>query len=310
MSKKTLRIVYMGTPEFSVPALDALHAAGHEIVAVYSQPPRPSGRGHKLQSSPVHRRAEELGLAVKTPKSLKSKEAQEEFAALNADVAVVAAYGLILPKTVLDAPVHGCLNIHASLLPRWRGAAPIQYAILSGDKSTGISIMQMNEGLDTGPVISMKKVSITTDTTCPTLHDQLSTLGAKMIADVIDDIAAGKKIESKAQDDSKSTYAKMLKREDGMVDWAKSAAEIERQIRALTPWPGVWCTVNGARLKIHDASIIEDSGEPGTIIDRDFTIACGKKALRLNFVQPADKKPMPGAAFMNGARLKIGETLQ
>jgi methionyl-tRNA formyltransferase len=301
-----LKIAFMGTPDFAVAALDALHAAGHDIVAVYSQPPRPAGRGHKLQPSPVQRRAEELGLPVRHPLSLKKDaQARADFKALGADVAVVAAYGLILPQDVLDAPAYGCINIHGSLLPRWRGAAPIQRAILAGDAESGICIMQMEAGLDTGPVLLQDSLPITSGTTAPQLHDALAAMGARLIVQALESIGS---LTPAPQTEAGATYAKMLSREDGRIDWTKSAAEIERQFRALTPWPGVWCMTGGARLKVTGIRIAQASGTqggPGQVLDKDMSVACGAGSVQLTQVQPENRKPMTGADYLNGLH---GET--
>lgn len=297
-----LRIVFMGTPDFAVPALKALHDAGHEIAAVYSQPPRPKGRGQQVQKSPVHLYAEEQGIPIFNPKSLKNAEAQEEFKKLNADVAVVAAYGLILPKAVLDAPKYGCINIHASLLPRWRGASPIQHAIWSGDLETGITLMQMDEGLDTGAVISMERIAITDKTTSSSLHDELSALGGNMIVKAIDELANNGALKSVPQNDE-STYAPMLKKENGKINWSLSAAMIHRQIRALNPWPGTWAEFEGKRIRILAAEISPAKGNPGEILDRHGNIGHGLKILK---VQPEGKNAMDFSAAVNGGYLKVG----
>jgi methionyl-tRNA formyltransferase len=303
---RRLNIAFMGTPEFAVGALDAL-AKHHNIVCVYSQPPRPAGRGHKLQPSPVHKRAEELGIPVRTPLSLKKdKAAQEEFAALNLDAAVVAAYGLILPETVLNTPKYGCLNIHASLLPRWRGAAPIQRAILAGDTESGVCIMQMDKGLDTGAVLLREVTPITGATTAETLHDALAEIGARLIVEALDKIGA---LKPELQPEAGVTYAHMLKKDEGRIDWTKPAAETERQIRALNPWPGVWCETNGQRLKVLEAASAEGEGKPGEILDRHLVVACGDGALLLKKIQPQDRKPMDGLSFMNGTHMNVGDTL-
>ena len=305
-----LRIAYMGTPDFSIPALDALIAAGHDVVAVYTQPPKPAGRGYQLQKSAVHRRAETLGIPVFTPKSLKKdKAAQEAFAALKIDVAVVAAYGLILPKEVLASPLYGCLNIHASLLPRWRGAAPIQRAILNGDASTGICIMQMDEGLDTGPVLMQGSLALTPKTTAPELHDALAALGAKLIVEVVNKIANGTPCPPQVQPVEGVTYASMLTRDDGRIDWANPADVIERQLRALTPWPGVWFTHHEQRVKLLAATLATGAGKAGEILDKSMTVACGTGALRLTKLQPADRKPMDGVSFLNGNLATVGDIL-
>jgi len=307
-----MKIVFMGTPDFSVPALEMLIDAGHEIVAVYTQPPRPKGRGQHVQPSPVHLVAEVHKIPVYTPKSLKKDEKEQAlFAAHHADVAVVAAYGLILPQAVLDAPRYGCLNIHASLLPRWRGASPIQHAIWKGDHESGITIMQMDAGLDTGAMIEKRAVSIRPVTTTKSLHDELSALGGVMIVDVIESLAKNKKLESTPQNSDDSTYAPLLKKEDGRVNWTQTAAEIDRQIRALSPWPGVWTiTANDRRFKIlaaeaHDETLTEP---PGTIVDRAGHIACGDDtALKILKIQPDNAKAMDIAAALNGGHLCEGD---
>jgi methionyl-tRNA formyltransferase len=307
-----LKIIFMGTPDFAVAALNALHAAGHHILAVYTQPPRPAGRGHQVQKSPVHLRAEELGLTVRTPLSLKKDAAaRADFAGLKADIAVVAAYGLILPQDVLDAPKYGCLNIHASLLPRWRGAAPIQRAILAGDAQTGICIMQMEAGLDTGPVLLSESTPIDGATTAPVLHDRLADIGARLIVAALNDIDTLPRVK---QDDAKATYAKMLSRDDGRIDWTQSAEDILRQHRALTPWPGLWCLYKGARLKVHalekaDGAGAHDKILPGEILHRDLLVACGGGAVRLVTVQPENRKAMDAASFVNGFHVGIGDVL-
>lgn len=306
MNTKKLNVIFMGTPEFSVPALKAIAASGHKVISVYTQPPRPKGRGQQLQKSPVHLCAEELGIPVSPPRSLKKDmEAQATFAALGADVAVVAAYGLILPKIVLDAPRYGCLNIHASLLPRWRGASPIQRAVWAGDRQSGITIMQMEEGLDTGPMIAHDAVDLDDTITTSQLHDMLSAMGAAMIVPVLDHIDDIKPV---AQDDALSLYAPMLTKEDGRVDWAQGAAAIDRQIRALNPWPGVWTMANGLRLKILVAEKTGLSGteKPGMILNRDGIVACGEGALRLLQVQPENARAMDFSAAINGNYLQPG----
>ena len=314
MSGKALRIAFMGTPDFAVVALNALHAAGHDIVAVYCQPPRPAGRGHKLQPSAVQKRAEELGLPVRNPKSLKKDaEARQAFKDLNLDVAVVAAYGLILPQDILDAPKHGCINIHGSLLPRWRGAAPIQRAILAGDEKSGICIMQMEAGLDTGPVLIKGEVPITADTTSQSLHDALAKQGGELIVQTLAAIADDKPFPPQKQPEEGAIYADMLNKDDGRIDWTKAAPEIERQLRALHPWPGVWCMMGDQRLKVLKVSVEKTDGvqgKPGEILDRHFIVACGKGSLKIQTVQPQDRKAMDGLSFMNGSHLNAGDLLQ
>ena len=299
----TLRVVFMGTPDFSVPALAALHKAGHEIAAVYSQPPRPKGRGQQVQKSPVHMYAEENNIPVFTPKTLKTPEAQAEFAAHRADVAIVAAYGLILPKAVLAAPKHGCINIHASILPRWRGASPIQRVIWAGDSETGITLMQMDEGLDTGPMIAIEKIAITEKTTTPSLHDELSALGGKMIAQALANLESSGKLSATPQNDDETTYAPLLKKEDGKIDWTNSAAVIDRQIRALNPWPGTWTEFEGRRIKILAAELSPAKGNPGEVLDKHGHIGHGLKILKL---QPEGKSPMDFPAAINGGYVRIG----
>ncbi|MEI7610424.1 MAG: methionyl-tRNA formyltransferase [Rhodospirillaceae bacterium] len=289
----------MGTPDFAVPALTALLAAGHEVVCVYSQPPRPAGRGHKLQPSPVQALAESRGIPVRTPKSLRTPEAQAEFAALGLDVAVVAAYGLILPLPVLTAPRLGCVNIHGSLLPRWRGAAPIHRALLAGDSETGITIMEMEAGLDTGPMLLKGAVPITASSTAAELHDALAALGARLIVEALENLATGR-LKPEPQPTEGVTYAAKLEREEGRLDWSRPAAELERRVRALNPWPGVWFESAGERIKVLAAEIADGSGTPGTLLGDDFTVACGAGALRLTKVQRQGRAVVDGAAFLRG----------
>jgi methionyl-tRNA formyltransferase len=306
---KKLRLCFMGTPDFAVPALAALLDSSHDLVCVYTQPPRPAGRGNKLSKSAVHRYAEQHGIEVRHPKSLKKAEAQADFAALDLDIAIVAAYGLILPKQILEAPTYGCLNIHGSLLPRWRGAAPIQRAIMAGDTKTGIDIMQMDEGLDTGDILREDTTPITSTTTAQSLHDTLADMGARMVTDVVNDIAMDTPPTPQPQSNDGMTYASMLSRDDGRIDWRQSAQQIERQLRALTPWPGVWCMSGDERLKVHAARITKGSGAPGEIIDKDMTIACGADALTLTSVQPQNRKAMDGRSFINGSKWNLGDRL-
>ncbi|PWC34252.1 methionyl-tRNA formyltransferase [Azospirillum sp. TSO35-2] len=304
-----LRLVFMGTPDFAVPSLAALIEAGHRVVCVYSQPPRPAGRGQQVQASPVQRFAEQHGIPVRHPKSLRNAEAQAEFAALDADVAVVAAYGLILPQPVLDAPRLGCVNVHGSLLPRWRGAAPIQRAILAGDAETGITIMQMDVGLDTGAMLSKEAVAITPATTATSLHDELAALGARMVVPALAGLAAGT-LTAVPQPEEGVTYAAKLTREDGRLDWTQPAAFVERQVRALTPWPGCWFdAAAGERIKVLAAEPVPGrSGVPGTLLDGgDLTVACADGAVRLTRVQRPGKAPVDGAAFLRGFALGVGQ---
>lgn len=296
-----LKIIFMGTPDFAVPALQALIGSRHEVIAVYSQPPRPKGRGQKVVPSPVHELAAHHKIPVYTPVSLKTPEAKAEFQNLGADVAVVAAYGLILPEAVLNAPRYGCLNIHASLLPRWRGAAPIQYAIWQGDNTSGVTIMRMEKGLDTGPMIAKTETPITPETTCQTLHDQLAANGGELLLEVLADI---ENITTVAQDESASTYASMLTKEDGRIEWNKTAAEIDRQIRALNPWPGTFTD----EFKIKEARLTDEKTDksPGTFLDKKGHIACGRgSVLQILKLQPAGKNPMDFASALNGGYVTL-----
>lgn len=309
MSEKNLRIGFMGTPDFALYALKAIVEAGHNVVCVYSQPPRPKGRGHKLHKSPVHDYADSHSIPVYTPKSLKTEEAKAEFAAHNLDVAIVAAYGLILPQEVLDAPKFGCLNIHGSLLPRWRGAAPIQYSIWKGDAETGVTIMQMEKGLDTGPIISKRSVAINENTTSPSLHDELAAMGADMALEALEQLAKTKApLKAEKQNDDLSNYAFMLKKEDGIIDWNDDAAAIDRQIRALNPWPGVWTESQGKRLKILKSSVIKENSDEaaGTLLDKKGRVSCGINILQLSQIQPEGKKPMDIASAINGGYITAG----
>lgn len=294
-----MRIIFMGSPEFSVPVLRGLHDAGHEIACVYCQPPRPAGRGKRDRPTPVQAAAVALGLPVRHPRSLKSAEAQAEFAALEADVAVVVAYGLILPQSVLDAPRHGCLNIHASLLPCWRGAAPIHRAILAGDAETGVCIMQMEAGLDTGPVLLRATTPIAAQDTTATLHDRLSEMGATAILTALDRLP---ELTPEPQPDAGVTYAAKIDKAEARVDWTRSAAEIDRQIRALTPFPGAWCLADDQRLKLLHSRLAAGQGTPGTVLD-GFTIACGDGAVEVLRAQREGAKPLDQDDFLRGTPL-------
>jgi methionyl-tRNA formyltransferase len=300
-----MRIIFMGTPDFAVPALRALHQAGHDIACVYTQPPRPAGRGKKLLPSPVQAEAERLGLSVRTPLSLREPEMQAEFAAIRADVAVVAAYGLILPRPVLEAPRHGCLNIHASLLPRWRGAAPIQRAVMAGDAETGITIMQMDTGLDTGPMLHQVRVPIARKTTGELL-EELAALGAAAMVQVLADLSA---FPPQAQDESQATYAPKIDKAEAKIDWRADAEVIERLVRGLAPFPGAWFMLGGERVKLLLAEPVEASGPPGTVLDNDFTIACGSGALRPLRLQRAGRPAMARAEFLRGRPVASGTLL-
>lgn len=303
-----LKLAFMGAASFAVPALDALVKAGHEIAAVYTQPPRPAGRGRAERSTPVHDRAKELGLDVLTPTSLRDAGEQSRFAALNLDAAVVVAYGLILPKPILDAPRLGCLNIHPSLLPRWRGAAPAARAILAGDEETGVSIIVMDEGLDTGPIVAQRRIAVPRQATTGTFEPVLAQIGADMLIEALADLDAGRSTPQ-SQGEAGACYAHKFAKEDGRIDWACSAQEIDRQVRALSPWPGAWFALDNSTVKVLAAEPSAGSGRPGTLMDDKFTVACGEGALRLTQVQRAGKAKMAGGDFLLGARLAVGAVL-
>jgi methionyl-tRNA formyltransferase len=297
----------MGTPAFAAVALKALADAEHDVIAVYSQPPRPGGRrGLELQKSPVHALAEELGIAVRTPVALESADEAAAFAGLNADVAVVAAYGLILPKAVLAAPRHGCLNIHASLLPRWRGAAPIQRAIMAGDEETGVTIMQMEEGLDTGPMLLKEELAIDPDVNAGGLHDALAEIGARLIVQALEQLPDLKPVPQPADG---VTYAAKITKEESRIDWRRSAAELDRHIRGLSPVPGAFTEISGERLTILAADLVSGSDRPGTILDDRLTIACGEGALRPTLVKRAGKRAMSAEEMLRGFAVPPGTTL-
>ncbi len=296
-----MKLAFMGSPGFALPALRALHAA-HTVAAVYCQPPRPAGRGHALTPCPVHAEAEALGLEVRSPARLRGNTAaQAEFAAMQLDAAVVAAYGLILPQSMLDAPARGCLNIHASLLPRWRGAGPIQAAILAGDDTAGVTIMQMEAGLDTGPMLLWDHVPIGPETTAPSLHDTLAGLGARLILRALAEAP-----DSVPQPEQGVTYAPKLGRGDGRLAWTRAAAELDRRVRGLLPWPGAWTELGGETLKILAARPEPGAGVPGTTLDDALLIACGTGALRLLRVQRPGRAPMEAAALLRGAPVPPG----
>lgn len=299
-----MRVIFMGSPDFSVTALKALHDAGHEIVAVYSQPPRPKGRGQEVEKTPVHQAAEAMGFMVRTPPSLKPQEEVDAFVALNADVAVVAAYGLILRENILNAPRLGCINIHASILPRWRGAAPIQRAIQAGDAETGITIMQMDKGLDTGAMLKIGTTPIAADDTAETVHDRLSDIGGTMIVGVLADMPS-----PTAQPEEGITYAHKLSKDESNIDWTQDAAVLERTLRAFTPWPGMTMQYKGEKLRIHKAEIVDQSGPAGQLIAEPFIVACGSKALSILELQRAGKTRQPIDAFRRGFNVTIGDRL-
>ena len=301
-----MRLVFMGSPDFSVPVLDALVKAGHEIAAVYCQPPRPAGRGKKERPTAVHARALELGLDVRHPVSLKSEEAQKDFADLKPEVAVVVAYGLILPQAILDTPAYGCLNIHASLLPRWRGAAPIHRAIMAGDTDTGVCIMQMEAGLDTGPVLLRTATQIGAEETTLQLHDRLSALGSEAIVTALDTLPT---LTPVAQPDTGVTYAEKIRKDEARIDWTQSSDKIDRQIRGLSPFPGAWCELNGGRLKILASRMSEGSGEAGEIIHTSAHVACGAGAVELLRLQKAGSQAQDISEFTRGTPLPKGARL-
>ncbi|MHA3839665.1 methionyl-tRNA formyltransferase [Sphingomonas aestuarii] len=300
-----MRIIFMGTPDFAVPTLDALFAAGHDVVAAYSQPPRRAGRGKALTPSPVQRRAEELGIAVRTPVSLKGAEVQAEFATLNADVAVVAAYGLLLPRAILDAPRLGCLNVHGSLLPRWRGAAPIQRAILAGDAETGVGIMQMEAGLDTGPVRLEGRTPIDGKTTGD-LTDELAGLGARLMVEVLHEPDAYPPVPQPGEG---ITHAAKIDKAEARLDFTRSAIEVERQVRAFAPMPGAFFEHAGERVRILAAEVFERAGEAGEVIDDALTIACSAAAIRPVRVQRAGRGVMTAAELLRGFAIPKGTRL-
>ena len=302
-----MRIIFMGTPDFAVPALQALVDAAHEVVCVYTQPPRPGGRrGKELTPTPVHQRASDLGIEVRHPKSLKSAEEQAAFAALHADVAVVAAYGLILPQAVLDAPEHGCLNVHASILPRWRGAAPIHRAVMAGDNVTGVTIMQMEAGLDTGPMLAMARTPIE-DKTTGELTEELAELGAQLMVGTLRDLKIHVPV---AQDDADATYAAKIDKAEARIDWDRPAVEVVRHIHGLSPFPRAWFELDGQRVKLLRAEVVEGAGAPGEVLDDRLTIACSEGAIRPLELQRAGKPKMDLDTFLRGNAVAKGVILE
>lgn len=302
-----MRLIFMGTPDFSVPALEALVAAGHEIVCVYSQPPRPAGRGQRPRPGPVQARAEALGLPTRQPASFREAGERAAFAASGAEAAVVVAYGLILPIAVLDAPARGCFNIHASLLPRWRGAAPIQRAILAGDAETGVCVMGMEAGLDTGPVWLREATPIGPEDTAATLHDRLSRLGARLMVTALERLGA---LTPEPQPAEGVTYAAKIDKAEARVDWARPAAEVDRLIRGLSPFPGAWCEIGGERVKLLMSGLAPGTGAPGEVLDSDaLTVACGTGAVRLTRLQRAGKGSMTAEELLRGFPAPVGSRL-
>ncbi len=308
-----LRIIFMGTPDFSVPTLRALAEAGHEIAAVYTQPPRPAGRrGLNLTPSPVQREAERLGLAVRTPVSLKGEAEQTKFAALDADAAIVVAYGLLLPKAILEGTRLGCWNGHASLLPRWRGAAPIQRAIMAGDRETGMMIMKMDAGLDTGPVAMAERVAIAPDMTAGELHDRLMAIGADLMVKAMSGLERGE-LTLRPQAAEGVTYARKIDKAETRIDWTLANLQVHNHIRGLSPFPGAWCEIEIAgkveRLKLLRSTFADGQGEPGEILDERLAVACGEGAVRLLELQRAGGKPVTAEQFLRGAKIRKGMKL-
>lgn len=304
-----LRLIFMGTPDFAVPTLLALHAAGHDIVAVYTRAAKPGGRrGLDLVPTPVEREALKLGLKVLTPKTLRDAEAQAEFAAFNADAAIVVAYGLILPKPILEAPRLGCFNVHASLLPRWRGAAPIHRAIMAGDAETGVTIMQMDEGLDTGAMMMREAMPIAADATTGELHDALATMGARLMPVALAAADRGS-LKPTPQPAEGVTYAEKISKSESRIDWARPARDVHNHIRGLSPFPGAWFEFDGARVKVLRSTLGSGSGAPGTALDDNLTVACGDGAVRFVQVQREGKKAMSAEEFLRGNALRKGTAL-
>jgi methionyl-tRNA formyltransferase len=303
-----LRLVFMGTPDFSVPTLLELAAAGHDIAAVYPRAAKPAGRGMDLQITPVEREARRLSIPVLTPRTLRDAAEQAQFRAHNADAAVVVAYGLILPKAVLEAPRLGCFNVHASLLPRWRGAAPINRAVMAGDRESGITIMQMDEGLDTGAMALAERVPIGADDTAGDLHDALARIGGGLMTRTLAAAERGS-LTLTPQPDAGVTYAEKISKSETRIDWSRPAAEVHNHIRGLSPWPGAWFEHESVRVKVLRSTLAQGSGAPGTVLDEKLTIACGDGAVRLVLVQRAGRQPMSADEFLRGARMGRGTGL-
>jgi methionyl-tRNA formyltransferase len=301
-----MRIVFMGTPAFAVPTLVALREAGHEVVAAYTQPPRPAGRGKQLQPSPVQQAAEALGIPVRHPATLRDMEAHMDFLALEPDVAVVAAYGLMLPQPILAGPKHGCLNVHGSLLPRWRGAAPVQRAILAGDHVTGVTIMRMERGLDTGPMLATARVPVE-DKTSGELHAELAEIGARLM---VETLAQLDQLKAEPQPELGANYAAKIDKAETRIEWTRPAELIEREVRAFAPFPGSWLELDGERIKLLKARVIGLNGAPGTVLDEEFTVACGDAAIRPLMVQRAGKPAMSAAEFLRGKAVAVGTVLR
>ena len=301
-----MRLIFMGTPDFAVPALVALHRAGHDIACVYTRAPRPAGRGQKPRPTPVAARAEALGLPVRTPASLRGPDERAALKALGADAAVVVAYGLILPPPVLAAPRRGCVNIHASLLPRWRGAAPIHRAVLAGDAGTGVAIMAMEEGLDTGPVLLSRATPIGPADTTGDLHDRLAGMGAGLVVEALDGLD---RLDPQPQAEAGVTYAAKIDKAEARIDWTRPAVEVDRRIRGLSPFPGAWTEAGGARLKLLRSTLAEGGGAPGEVLDDRLTVACGTGALRVTELQRPGRAAAPAAEVLRGFALPPGTRL-
>ena len=305
-----LRLAFMGTADFAVPSLRAIEAAGHHIAAVYSQPPRPAGRGqNKLRRSPVHDAADRLGLPVLTPETLRDEATRQGFAALGCDACVVVAYGLILPPPILAAPRLGCINLHPSLLPRWRGPAPIQRTIEAGDAETGVAVIRMDQGVDSGPILVMERVAVAEHATTGALHDELAARGARLVIEALDGLAAGT-LRPAPQATRGVTHAAKLKRGEGALDWHRPALELDRLVRAFSPRPGAYFDVDGVTVRVLAAALADGRGDPGAVLAGDLTVACGTGALRLTRVQRAGGKAVDGAAFLRGARIAVGTVLR
>ena len=307
---RALGLVFMGTPGFAATVLDLLIDAGHHMLAVYTQPPRPSGRGHRQRTSPVHSLAAQHGLIVRCPETLRSRDEQTAFAELGADVAVVAAYGLILPPPILTAPRLGCLNVHASLLPRWRGAAPIQRALLAGDRVTGVTIMQMEEGLDTGPILLQETVPIGSEATAAGLSAELAVLGGRLVLAALDGLGEGR-ITPRPQPEEGVTYARKIDREEGRLDWRLPSEELERRVRALDSSPGAFFEADGERIRAHAAVALPGpaGGVPGTVLDDRLSVACGEGVLRLLRLQRPGRSALEAPAFLRGFPIAPGTVL-
>ena len=308
-----MRIAFMGSPAFAVPVLQSLLAAGHDVACVYTQPPRPAGRGHAEKPTPVHAAAAAVGLPVRYPRSLKTSEARDAFAALDLDAAIVVAYGLILPQAILDCPRHGCLNLHASMLPRWRGAAPIQRALMAGDVETGVQVMQMEAGLDTGPVLLSQTAPILPDDTAGTLHDRLAAIGPQLMLAALDQIAAGVAVRTPQAHDG-ATYAAKILPGETKIDWTKPAAEVDRQIRGLSPAPGAWFVLTTSdgktqRVKVLNSVVADGDGAPGVTLDEGLRVGCGSGAVRLLTLQREGRGPLDREAFLRGLPVPAGASL-